>query len=56
MQLPPLPVDVSMRKPFSASAGAKKVPASGSLDAAGLVCLALVLALIVLVSRIASIW
>jgi hypothetical protein len=55
MQLPPLPVDVNMRKPVSASGGAKKV-AAGSLDAAGPVCLALVLALIVLVSRIASIW
>jgi hypothetical protein len=44
-----------MRKLGSAWAGAKKIPA-GSLDAAGLVCLALVLALIVLVSRIASIW
>jgi hypothetical protein len=46
-----------MSKLASASATAKKVSASGLLDApTELVCLALALALLVLGSRIASVW
>jgi hypothetical protein len=46
-----------MRKPASASAAARKIPAGSSLDAPiELVCLALALALLVLLARIGSIW
>jgi hypothetical protein len=48
-----------MRKPDAASGAARKasLPAGGQSDApVELVCLALLLALVVLASRIASIW
>ena len=49
-------LSMNMRKPVSASA-AKKVPAAISPDApTELVCLALALALVALLVRIASLW
>lgn len=46
-----------MRKPFTAGIAARTRPPGGTGDAATeLVCLALVLALIALAARIASIW